>query len=122
MKYPAIVFDLDGTLVDSREAIVGAATKALADLGHPAPDPERILALVGLPLVDVMSRLLPQASGDVPRAVDGYRAVYAAFDRATTRAFPGIVDLLERPERYDVVPNDLAAVQAKVAGASRMGG
>jgi threonine synthase len=35
---------------------------------------------------------------------------------------PRLADLLERSERYDVVPNDVAAVEAKVAGASRMDG
>ncbi len=72
-----IIFDVDGTLVDSQHDIVAAMTHAFDGSGQPVPDRARILAIVGLSLDQAMARLaphLPQAAR--AQLVDGYKAAY----------------------------------------------
>ena len=42
MHYQAILFDVDGTLIDSEQLLAEAFTAALVELGYPAPGPDRI--------------------------------------------------------------------------------
>jgi phosphoglycolate phosphatase len=52
-----VVFDLDGTLVDSQNCIVEAQKRAFAALGLPAPGREKALSVVGLSLVEAFDAL-----------------------------------------------------------------
>ena len=54
-----IIFDCDGTLVDSQNTIVGSMTAAFKDLGYEAPRPEKIRGLIGLSLEKTIRNLLP---------------------------------------------------------------
>ncbi len=59
-----VVFDIDGTLVDSRGMILDGFTRAFAAIGRERPAPARLLAQVGLSLPEVMARLLPEADAE----------------------------------------------------------
>lgn len=74
-----IVFDVDGTLVDSKAGILAAMTRTFAELGLPAPDPMATRRVVGLSLHEAIARLLPDdAGGDlVERAAETYRHAFA---------------------------------------------
>ncbi len=52
-----IVFDIDGTLVDSQNLIVEAQARAFASLGMPAPSRQRALSVVGLSLTEAFHAL-----------------------------------------------------------------
>ena len=54
-----IVFDFDGTLVDSQRIILAAMTQAFAAHNLPAPAPEAVRRIVGLKLETGIARLLP---------------------------------------------------------------
>ena len=56
-----IVFDCDGTLVDSQQAIVSATTEAFEVVGVAVPSREDILSAVGLPIEVAMRRHAPEA-------------------------------------------------------------
>ena len=58
MKYELVVFDWDGTLLDSAGAIVLAIQAACRDIGHPPPSDERARHVIGLGLVDALKQLL----------------------------------------------------------------
>ncbi len=58
------VFDFDGTLVDSQSAIAAAMAAAWRGHGRDAPAAADVRRVVGLPLVDAVARLLPEADGD----------------------------------------------------------
>ena len=69
-----IVFDCDGTIVDSQHGIVAKMTAAFETLGLPAPDPAAIRGLIGLSLEETFARLLPGiGGGEIERLVAGYR-------------------------------------------------
>lgn len=96
MKYQLIVFDWDGTLLDSAGAIVNAIQAACRDLGLPEPDDARARHVIGLGLVDAMRHAVPDLPPDSYQAmVDRYRFHYLAGDHELT-LFKGVPALLER--------------------------
>ncbi len=102
MTRPLAVFDIDGTLVDSRASIHRAACKAARDIGLPEPDYDRVRQIVGLSLEHAMAVLEPGL--DVPtlaRFVAGFRA---SFNRMYAEGheeplYPGVMDHLRRLHR-----------------------
>ena len=91
-----VIFDLDGTLADSTGCVVHTMQVALEAHGLPAPDPEVVRSLVGLPLRTVVQRSLPE--GTPAHAIDAvdltYRALYPTLASKTERLFDGIPELL----------------------------
>lgn len=91
----AVVFDLDGTLVDTPRAIVEAFTAAFAAMGVRARDAEAIRATIGLPLERAFSTLLdvPPDDGQVADGVRQYQVSFRELilPRAGGLIFPGVV-------------------------------
>ncbi|MFE1602459.1 HAD-IA family hydrolase [Methylobacterium sp. ID0610] len=96
-----IVFDVDGTLVDSQHLIVAAQQAAFAAVGLPAPSRERALSVVGLSLPQAFTALVG-ADGPVTALATHYKE---AFGRLRAEAalreplFPGAADLVARLHR-----------------------
>ena len=94
-----VVFDLDGTLVDSQGTIHEAMGSAFRGHQLEGPSPASVRRVVGLPLVEAVARLLPSGSPAVPEAVaDTYRAAYAEITARpgfTESLFPGALEVLE---------------------------
>ena len=88
----AIVFDLDGTLVDSLPDIVESFAASVASVGHSPPDPALIRSWVGLPLEDMARAFVPER--DVVAVVNAYRATYPTRFTRLTRPFPGVLEAL----------------------------
>src|SRR5512145_3161101 len=96
MKYELIVFDWDGTLLDSAGAIVQAIQASCRDLGLAVPDDNRARHVIGLGLVDAMRHAVPDLQTDQYQAmVDRYRFHYLAGDHELT-LFDGVPQMLER--------------------------
>ncbi|MCQ9155066.1 HAD hydrolase-like protein [Acidomonas methanolica] len=93
----AILFDLDGTIIDSRQGIVSTLHHVIARLGH-EPDPARDLTwVVGPPLAELMEEVLrPYGEHRVAEAVEIYRARYQTHGRFQTPLYDGVADLLHR--------------------------
>lgn len=90
-----VVFDWDGTLVDSTAAIVEAIQGAAADLGLAVPDRSRAAHVIGLGLLDAIRIAVPGIQRErVPDFVDRYRVHFLRRDGQLS-AFPGIVELLD---------------------------
>ncbi|MCQ8240656.1 HAD hydrolase-like protein [Rhizosaccharibacter radicis] len=87
----AVLLDLDGTLVASREGIVGGLHRALRDLGH-EPDPAQDLTwVVGPPLHDILRRLLAERGDDrVALGIERYRHHYERDGMFDSPLFPDI--------------------------------
>ena len=58
-----IVFDWDGTLMDSEGRIVACLQQAARDLGYEVPPPEQAREVIGLGLNQAVARLFPEADG-----------------------------------------------------------
>jgi|GEM_PF-181692 len=92
MSRPAIVFDLDGTLVDSLPDIVFSFRWSFGALGLEAPPEAAVRAQVGLPLEAMYALFAPLAA--VPDLAAGYRRHYAEHLANRSRPFPGVEVLL----------------------------
>ena len=72
-----VVFDCDGTLVDSQHLIVTAMTRAFDAHGVALPDRQAILSIVGLSLPEAVAQLVPDAEmGDVHLLSDADKAAF----------------------------------------------
>jgi len=94
-----VLFDLDGTLVDSPRAIVETFTAAFESMGTGAKDPAAIRATIGLPLEQAFAKLLGVPPDDdlVSLGVRRYLALFKEIilPRAAELLFPGVVAGLE---------------------------
>jgi phosphoglycolate phosphatase len=89
-----VLFDLDGTLVDSSPGIHASVRFAAAELGLAEPTPRQLRAMVGPPLQDGFALVLGVPVDVVPRAVAAYRAHYAAGALLDATVHAGIPELL----------------------------
>jgi phosphoglycolate phosphatase len=98
-----VLFDLDGTLVDSAPGIWSSVRAAAGELGLPEPTTAQLTAMIGPPLQDGFATALGLPPELVPLAVDAYRAHYAAGALLDVTVYPGIPDLLDELRARDAV-------------------
>ncbi|MCB1396040.1 MAG: HAD-IA family hydrolase [Rhodobacter sp.] len=115
-----VIFDVDGTLVDSQRDILAAMAGAFAALGLAVPPDEAIKGIVGLSLPVAMDRLAPGASEvTLDALVAGYKHSYAERRRLHgadgSPMFPGARAALDR------LGNDPMMQLAVATGKSRRG-
>jgi phosphoglycolate phosphatase len=93
----AILFDLDGVLVDSREAITTSLNHALRQTGHPERPAAELYRYIGPALADVFAELLasPRDHEAVVSAVAAYREHYRDESLRATTLVPGIAQVLD---------------------------
>jgi len=91
-----IVFDLDGTLVDSRRDLADAANRLVATYGGRALPVEAVVRMVGEGVRLLVGRALEAAgaNADLDEAVARFRAFYADCLLAHTRPYPGVEQML----------------------------
>lgn len=96
----AVLFDLDGTLLDTIADLADAANLMLAELARPARSLEEIHSFVGKGIPNLVRRCLTEGThageGEIDAAVGVFRRHYAVVNGARTRIYPGVVELLER--------------------------
>jgi len=93
----AVIFDFDGTLVDSLDAFVEAMAAAVKALGLPPVSRERLAELVRLPADQSLPMLVPSSLNDkslVERLVSEYRRAYSKLHLRLVRPVPGICSVL----------------------------
>jgi len=98
---PVIVFDLDGTLIDSAPDLHAAAEQMLRNLGRPAVTLGQVTSFIGNGVPKLVERCLA-ATGGVPapelqaKALALFRRFYDAAPVALTRPYPGVPEMLDR--------------------------
>lgn len=95
MRYKLIVFDWDGTLIDSPAAIVECIQQASRDLGLAVPDSERASHVIGLGLEDSLRQAVPHLPRErYSEFAASYRRHFLARE-GSMPLFPGVPQLLE---------------------------
>jgi phosphoglycolate phosphatase len=92
----AVLFDLDGVLVDSRAAIAGSMNHALVERGYAARPEAELHRYIGPPLLGAFAELIgePPDAAEVLALAAAYRARYAVASLADTLVVPGIPEVL----------------------------
>lgn len=99
MEYAArlLVFDLDGTLVDSKEDLANAVNVALESFDLPPLPKPVIYSYVGDGASALILRALPPEKADLlPEVLDRFLAYYRRHLLDSTRAYPGVVEALRK--------------------------
>ena len=95
----AVLFDLDGTLLDSIPDLSEACRRMMAELGRPPHSLEAIRTFVGKGMVNLVRRCLVESGSaqdaEVDAAVEVFRRHYAAVNGDATTLYPGVVPALE---------------------------
>jgi len=103
MRYRAVIFDLDGTLLDSIAGIADSANFLLKKKGYPVFSQEEYKKFVGDGLEKLIYRMLPQKErNNIDRYVQEYRAVYRKKWQRKTRIYNGIQELLHSLSRNNI--------------------
>jgi phosphoglycolate phosphatase len=98
-----VVFDVDGTLIDSEHNIIAAMTEAWSHMELGVPDPTDVRRIIGLSLVEACSVLLPWATHEMHRQVaeaykESFRGLRLLPDNEEP-LFPGVLEALDELEQ-----------------------
>ncbi len=104
-KYSLLVFDWDGTILDSSTQIINCMQATIKDVGEEQRTNEQINNIIGLGLEEAIAALYPQMSAqgiqDMTRI---YREYYLFKDKTPSQLFPGVRSMLAelREQGYDL--------------------
>lgn len=89
-----ILFDLDGTLTDSREGILRCVQYALEQCGMPEPDETKLYPFVGPPLLTSFQEFCGMSPEQAAFAVEQYRVRFSRIGMFENAVYSGIPELL----------------------------
>lgn len=118
MKMRDIVFDLDGTLIDSAPSILASMQAAFEQAGI-APSGPLTPALIGPPLAQTLRSLLPKAAeAALPVLIEGFKRHYDESGYQASRVYPGVPDMLhalgQMPVRLHIATNKRIAPARRI--------
>ena len=101
-----VIFDVDGTLIDSQAHILAAMARAFDGVGLPVPDRETVLGVVGLSLPVLVDHLAPTTEAATKtRIIEGYKQGFADLrvegEAAMSPLYPGAREVLDRLSERD---------------------
>ncbi|MBU0498889.1 MAG: HAD-IA family hydrolase [Gammaproteobacteria bacterium] len=100
MNYKLLVFDWDGTLMDSEAKIVACMQAAFVDLGMAVPSRDAVRDIIGLGLRESIQTLYPGAGdGLVDDLFQGYRHHFLGANDTPSQLFPDVEKTLEQLDR-----------------------
>lgn len=95
MNQRIVIFDWDGTVVDSVEHIADSLHRAATDLGYPAREREAYRDIIGLGMVEALEVLYPGLNNEELLGIrEGYTRYFFAKMATPQNVFPGIRELL----------------------------
>lgn len=92
--YTAVLFDLDGTIVDSAPGITATLAFTFGEMGLPIPSPAELLRWVGPPIMDSFRDLAHFDLAEAQRALDIYRVRYLSTGVYDATVYDGVPEVL----------------------------
>mgnify|MGYP000332140068 CR=1 FL=1 len=96
-RYDTVIFDLDGTLLNTLEDLADGVNAALKHFGRPERTLDEVRQFVGNGVLNLMDRAVPEGkeAKDFQAIYEWFKAYYAAHSEVKTRAYDGIPELFE---------------------------
>lgn len=127
MSKELLIFDLDGTLIDSSDDIVWAANMTLKEMGHETLDSEFIKSQIGWGIQSLLEKLLPEYSDALlEESRQSFIRHYLTHLTVTTAPYPGVIGTLEHlramGKRLTVITNKPIGPTEEILDALNMDG
>ena len=122
MKYDLVIFDLDGTLLDTLDDLTQAVNYALDAQGFPRRSREEVRRLIGNGIASTMRRAVPEGAGDeaYERALADFKSYYLSHVNVYTRPFDGIPAVTASVLTRDMVSEIIASSIYSIASSRRL--
>ena len=121
--YRTLLFDLDGTLLDTYEGVARSVVYALRSLGKPIPDRKELRRYLGPPLLDSFAKIAGLRGEEIQQAIFAYRERYETVGVYEYRFFEELLPTLEKLRERGFVlavatakPTEFAELVLKDAG------
>lgn len=97
MKYDLVIFDLDGTILNTLEDLTDACNAALTMHGFPSRTIEEVRTFIGSGVSNLIRQALPEGAADMhAQVLADFKAYYFSHLNIKTAPYPGISDLLAK--------------------------
>ena len=98
MNIKAVIWDLDGTLLNTLDDLAASVNAALAMNGMPLRSTEEVRAFVGNGIRNLMMRAVPggEANPAFEKALEDFTCHYGAHSRDRTRPYDGVLEMLDQ--------------------------
>ncbi len=93
-NYDVVIFDLDGTLIDSRIGIHSSIVHTLKEVGVPAVDQDVLSQFIGPPLIDSFQSVCGMSEPEAERAVAVYKDYFAVEGIKGFEIYEGVPEML----------------------------
>ena len=96
MKYNLVIFDLDGTVLDTLQDLANAVNHAMEVHSFPAHSVENVRIMVGNGVANLIRRAVPAGTSEeeIAQTLADFKAYYRDHVNVCTRPYPGILDML----------------------------
>ncbi|MBR5437925.1 MAG: HAD family hydrolase [Clostridia bacterium] len=102
--YKSVIFDLDGTLLDTLDDLMNAVNFALREFSFPERSREEIRSFIGNGVIKLMERSTPDGTDDITqeKCLNVFRKYYLEHMADNTAPYEGIIPLLEKLKELDI--------------------
>lgn len=121
MKYKAVIFDMDGTILNTLEDLKNATNYSLRQFGMPERSLEEVRMFVGNGIRKLVERAVPAGTSEekITQVFDVFLEYYEIHSADNTSPYPGILELVEKLKKSGIktaVSTNKADVPAQELG------
>ncbi|MCF6442870.1 HAD-IA family hydrolase [Pseudoalteromonas luteoviolacea] len=102
MDYKLVIFDWDGTVMDTVPKIVNTINKVADTFGFPRETQEKTQSIIGLSLQTALETLFPAQTHRSAELAEAYKTIYRDVDQTPTELFKGVEDVLQFLSNHNI--------------------
>ena len=100
--FKIVVFDVDGTLLDTSEGVLSSVKKTIAEFGFSKIKDEELMSFIGPPIQDSFSRVYGVKGDKLQEIATYFRDKYKNEDLLKAKPYEGIYDVFEKLKNTDI--------------------